>query len=108
MSPKKQDKKVDFSQYSNEELFEYFREALFENNFDFAEKCVSELVRRIEENKVTSEAEIVKYYKAMGVFQEKVNNTEIALEYFRKVLENRPDDEEALEHLHKLTGWEST
>jgi len=106
MSPKKSSKEQ-ISGYSNEELFEYFKEALFESNFDFAEKCINELLRRVETNQVKSEEEKLMYYKGMGVFQEMINNEELAREYFLKALEIKPDDEEVLNHLRKLSGLDT-
>ncbi|MDI6851248.1 MAG: hypothetical protein QMD82_04865 [bacterium] len=102
----KKPSKKEISTYSNEELFEFFKESLFEGNFDLAEKCISELLSRVESNQVKSEEEKLKYYKAMGIFQEMVNNEELAREYFLKSLEIKPDDEETLNHLRKLSGLE--
>uniref|UniRef100_A0A7V3ZXS6 Tetratricopeptide repeat protein n=1 Tax=candidate division WOR-3 bacterium TaxID=2052148 RepID=A0A7V3ZXS6_UNCW3 len=105
MSQKKPSKS-EVSNYSNDELFEFFKEALFEGNFDLAEKCIKELLRRVESNEVESEEEKIKYYKGMGIFQEMINNEELAREYFLKSLEIKPDDDEALNHLRKLSGLE--
>jgi tetratricopeptide (TPR) repeat protein len=106
MSPKKSSKE-DYKSYTSDELFNYFTEALFEHNIDFAEKCIEELIRRVDQNEISSEDEKIKYLKAMGLFQEMINNDEKAREYFLRVLDIKPDDEESITHINRLSGLET-
>lgn len=99
--------KVDYSQYTNEEIFHYFKEALFEGNFEVAENCIRELLRRIDTGSVASEEEKILYWKGMGLLCEMTNREEEARQFFFKVLEVKPDDEESLEHIKRLSGLES-
>jgi len=106
MSPKKSSKE-DYSSYTNKELFDYFREALFENEIDFAETCINELIRRVNNNEVQSEDEKIRYLKAMGLFKEMINDEDGARQYFLRVLSLKPDDEESINHIKRLSGLES-
>lgn len=99
--------KADFSNYSNEELFEYFKEAIFVGDFDAAENSIRELLKRIDAGEISSDEEKILYWKGMGFLCEMTNREDEAREYFLKVLDLKPDDAESLEHIRKLSGLET-
>jgi len=104
---KKRENKLNLNSYTNEELFEYFKEALVAGEFEVAEKSITELLNRVEKGLVTSPEEVILYWKGMGLLCEMTHREDEARRYFLKVLEIKPDDEESIQHIKRLSGLTS-